>query len=64
MRRRIVVVPFTVIIPEAERDLKLPEKLNHERPAILAWMVRGCLEWQRQGLNLPARGGGDERIFC
>jgi putative DNA primase/helicase len=36
-------------------DLRLKEKLQAEYPGILAWLVRGCLEWQQQGLNPPAK---------
>jgi P4 family phage/plasmid primase-like protien len=53
MRRRLHFVPFTVTIPPAERDPELPEKLRAEGAAILRWMIDGCLEWQRQGLNPP-----------
>jgi putative DNA primase/helicase len=49
--RRIRMIPFEVTIPEPERDSKLPEKLRAELPGILAWAVRGCLEWQRAGLQ-------------
>ncbi|NCB32169.1 MAG: hypothetical protein EOM66_12285 [Clostridia bacterium] len=53
MRRRFHLIPFTVTIPKEERDPALPEKLRAEWPGILKWAVRGCLEWQRQGLNPP-----------
>jgi putative DNA primase/helicase len=39
---------------EKQRDPRLLEKLKAEAPGILAWLVRGCLEWQREGLNPPA----------
>ncbi len=32
----------------------LAKELREEGPGILAWMVEGCLEWQREGLNPPA----------
>ena len=35
----------------ADRDLK--QKLWAEAPGILAWLVRGCLEWQAEGLTPP-----------
>ncbi|WP_128920076.1 phage/plasmid primase, P4 family [Bradyrhizobium nanningense] len=54
MRRRLLVVPFTVRIPEAERDQDLSRKLEPEWPAILRWALDGCLEWQRIGLAPPA----------
>jgi putative DNA primase/helicase len=51
--RRIKLVPWTVTIPEAERDTHLPEKLRAELPGIMAWAVRGCLAWQERGLDTP-----------
>jgi putative DNA primase/helicase len=51
--RRIRLVPWLVTIPEAERDTELPEKLRAELPGILAWAVRGCLAWQKDGLATP-----------
>jgi putative DNA primase/helicase len=54
MRRRLLLVPFTVQIPPTERDTKLAEKLEAEWPAILRWAIDGCLEWQRTGLAPPA----------
>jgi putative DNA primase/helicase len=53
MRRRLLLVPFTVQIPLAERDIHLTEKLEAEWPAILRWAIDGCLEWQRIGLAPP-----------
>jgi putative DNA primase/helicase len=53
IKRRILLVPFTVQIPEAERDTELANKLKAEWPAILRWMVDGCLEWRRVGLRVP-----------
>jgi P4 family phage/plasmid primase-like protien len=51
--RRIRLVPWSVTIPPAEQDRKLPEKLRAELPGVLTWIVRGCLEWQREGLQAP-----------
>lgn len=53
MRRRLHMVPFTVTIPPAQRDKRLPERLLAERDGILAWALQGCLEWQRVGLRPP-----------
>jgi len=50
---RIKLVPFTVTIEEDKMDKNLAEKLRSELPGILAWAVKGCLEWQRQGLGVP-----------
>jgi putative DNA primase/helicase len=53
MKRRMHVVPFTVT--PAQVDLQLGEKLKAEWPAILAWMIEGCLAWQQHGLCVPDR---------
>jgi putative DNA primase/helicase len=58
MWRRIHQLPFTVVIPEAERDNDLKAALHSdpaEQAAVLAWLVQGCLEWQRRGLAVPQR---------
>jgi putative DNA primase/helicase len=51
--RRLKLVPFEVTIPEAEQDKRLAAKLRAELSGILAWIVRGCLEYQREGLGEP-----------
>ncbi len=54
MRRRFHLIPFNATIPKAQRDKTLDEKLEKELPGILAWLIKGCLEWQRIGLATPA----------
>lgn len=49
MRRRFNLLPFTVTIPKEERDQNFLEKLTAELSGILAWMIEGCLMWQRMG---------------
>ena len=51
--RRIRLIPWAVTIPPAEQDKKLPEKLRGELPGVLAWIVRGCSKWLREGLKAP-----------
>lgn len=53
IRRRIHFVDFPDSIPEADRDYDLDKKLEAEYPAILQWMIDGCIEWQRIGLSKP-----------
>ena len=69
MWRRIQCVPFTVtfIDPDSDdctdeqrndprvpkQDKNLVETLQDELPGILAWLVRGCLEWQQIGIRPP-----------
>ena len=54
IRRRLVIIPCIADIP-AIRDSALKEKLL--RPDnlsdVLAWAVKGCLLWQREGLGEP-----------
>lgn len=65
MRRRMHVVPFNHIVPEADRDKDLPEKLKAEWGGILRWMLFGCRDWQRSGgLNPPpAVTGATDNYF-
>ncbi len=38
---------------ERSADKHLKKKLLAEASGILSWLVRGCLDWQKQGLNPP-----------
>lgn len=49
--RRIRLVPFRRTFGPDERDPALLDKLKAEAPHILAWMLEGCLHWQRRGLT-------------
>jgi putative DNA primase/helicase len=49
--RRVRLIPFTRTFPV---DDGLAEALMAEAPGILAWAVRGCVEWQQHGLTPPA----------
>jgi putative DNA primase/helicase len=51
--RRIKLIPFEVVIPDAEQDKKLPAKLAGELSGILNWAIAGCLEWQQGGMKEP-----------
>jgi putative DNA primase/helicase len=52
---RIRLIPFDVRIPEPERirQSELMARFEAELPGILAWSVRGCLDWQKHGLGMP-----------
>lgn len=52
--RRLNLIPFRRKFAEHERDPWLESKLLDERDGILAWMIEGCLEWQRVGLKPSA----------
>lgn len=52
--RRIKIIGFESTFTEANRDKRFAEKIMAtEMPGILAWAVRGCLQWQANGLNDP-----------
>ena len=61
---RLISIPFKLRFirnrePRADNeraaDIGLDEKLRAEASGILAWMVRGCLAWQRKGLAPPPK---------
>lgn len=49
--RRIKLLHFTQKFEKGNCDPNLLLKLKAESPHILAWLVDGCLAWQKQGLN-------------
>jgi putative DNA primase/helicase len=51
--RRIRLIPFEANIPDDKIDRDLPAKLRGEKEGILAWCVRGELDWQENGLEEP-----------
>lgn len=54
IKRRVLLVPFSVQIPPEEQDRKLTEKLiANELPGILAWAVQGAGDYLRNGLRIP-----------
>lgn len=52
--RRVVVVPFGVVVPAEHRDPRLPERLLEHLDAVLAWAVRGWQDYQTGGMRPPA----------
>jgi P4 family phage/plasmid primase-like protien len=55
--KRMKLVPFDVRISDDELDRELPDKLRVESSGVLAWMVRGCRVWLRDGLSDPPEVG-------
>lgn len=59
--RRIHMIPFSVTFHEPngrnepKQDPRLLDKLRAELSGILAWAVRGTVEWQRDGLRPPSQ---------
>ena len=55
LRRRLCVVPFAH--RPAVPDRRLEAKLRAEWPAILRWMIEGCLAWAAEGPDGGLCGG-------
>ena len=53
--RRIRLLPFELDLKPDEVDSQLEDKLWAERDGILAWAVRGCMLWQKEGLTPSPR---------
>jgi putative DNA primase/helicase len=51
--RRLRLVPWDVVIPAAERDEDLGDRLALEAGAVLAWLAAGYRDWRGQGLADP-----------
>lgn len=51
--RRMRLIPFNANFEGANDDKERREKLRAEYPKILGWIVRGCLKWQKEGLEPP-----------
>ena len=51
---RVRLVPFEVSFKGRE-DLELADKLEAELSGIFNWAIQGCLDWQRHGLQPPAK---------
>lgn len=51
--RRVRLITFEQTFKDKTQDKDLEKKLRAETPGILAWAVRGCVEWQKRGLEPP-----------
>jgi putative DNA primase/helicase len=51
--RRMRLIPFTKTFIKDAADNQLGKKLRAEAQGILAWMVQGCVEWQRRKIDAP-----------
>ena len=50
---RLKAIPFTVTISKEDINKELLGDLEQEAEGILAWLVKGCLRWKKEGLGSP-----------
>jgi putative DNA primase/helicase len=48
--RRLRTIPLSMVIPPEEQDRNLSVKLLKEAEGILAWAVKGAIDWHKHGL--------------
>jgi putative DNA primase/helicase len=54
MLRRVMIVPMNHKVPPAEQIEDLSDRMiAEEGPAILQWLIDGCLAWGQQGMAPP-----------
>lgn len=51
--RRIRAIPFTVQIPEDQRDEQLGDRLQLDADAVLTWLIDGWIGYREHGLQTP-----------
>lgn len=62
--RRLRLVHWSQVVPEERRDPWLAQRLRAEElPGILAWAVRGALEWQQHRLAPPFQAVADTEVY-
>jgi putative DNA primase/helicase len=54
-KRRVLLVPFNVTLPETEWDRQHAEKLAAELDGILTWGVEGAVDYLAHGLCIPEK---------
>ncbi len=58
--RRVRNIPFKIQFQDEDhptgpyKNRDLPDQLRTELEGILAWLVRGCADWNKYGLSMPA----------
>lgn len=51
--RRLMIVPFNVQIPKAERDPLIVQRMMQEAPGIMNWLIEGARSYLEAGLAPP-----------
>jgi len=52
--RRMRLIPFEACFEGTNNDKNLEVKLKGELPQILAWAIKGCIKWEKEGLETPS----------
>ena len=50
---RMRLIPFEAEFEGKNEDKNLENKIKAEYPQILSWAIQGCLQWQKEGLEMP-----------
>ena len=53
LARRIILIPFSRVIPPERQDKYRYDKLLKEAPQILNWMIQGYVTWRKERLRVP-----------
>lgn len=61
--RRLRLVPFENQVGDDKTDPELENKLIAEQEGILAWMVQGCLKWQKERLKPSTKIQTASRVY-
>ena len=61
--RRLIRVPWNLIVDEEKKDLYLGEKLEAESSGILRWMIDGAGDWYAEMLRIPRKIADATQIY-
>lgn len=61
--RRLRLIPFENQVSDEKTDPDLEKKLMAEQEGIFAWMVDGCLKWQKERLQPSVKIQAASRVY-
>lgn len=53
--RRVLLMPFEVVIPEDKVDIHLENKLMAEKNGIFNWLLDGYIQWEKHRISPPKK---------
>ncbi len=63
LKARLLFIKFGRVVPKEKQNVRLADELKQEADGILAWLVRGRLDYLKQGLNVPQRVWDETRQY-